>query len=174
MLLFSPLWLFFIPGATLFLLGAAASTWLATGFRSVGAVELDVHSLLVTATLAVVGFQLMAFAAFAKGYAVAQGLHPPHRLLDWFQRPLRLELGVGLGLLLASIGAVALAHLALDWQGLAFGHLAVRRTMRMAIPATLCLAVGVQTVFSSFFLGILGFTSKAPASTAAPPVSSSS
>jgi hypothetical protein len=163
MLLFSPLWLFFLPGLLLFLLGLSGSIWLATGYRTVGAVELDVHSLLVSSAMCLIGFQAMSCAAFAKKYAVAQGLHPGTPLWRQLERTLGVEVGVALGLPMAAVGLALIGALVLEWRALGFGHLAVRETMRTAIPGTLLLALGLQIVFTSFFLGVLGQATRARA-----------
>jgi hypothetical protein len=42
-----------------------------------------------------------------------------------------------------------------NWQQSGFGPLDPRVTMRQVVPAVTLLALGVQTLFASFFLGIL-------------------
>jgi hypothetical protein len=42
------------------------------------------------------------------------------------------------------------------WQARHFGYLDYSHTMRMIIPAALFLTLGVQTVFASFFVSVLG------------------
>lgn len=42
------------------------------------------------------------------------------------------------------------------WQSRHFGALDYAQTMRLVIPASLFLTLGVQMVFSSFFLSVLG------------------
>jgi len=42
------------------------------------------------------------------------------------------------------------------WRSQHFGALDYAQTMRLVIPASLCLTLGVQTVFASFFLSVLG------------------
>jgi hypothetical protein len=43
-----------------------------------------------------------------------------------------------------------------DWLSAGFGPLDYRSTMRLVIPGVTLAALGVQTVFSSFFLSLLG------------------
>jgi len=43
-----------------------------------------------------------------------------------------------------------------SWGAVGFGALDPRVTMREVIPAALLLTLGVQTIFASFFLSILG------------------
>ena len=53
-------------------------------------------------------------------------------------------------------GAVLLLVALSGWATARFGALDPRATLRLAIPACVLLALGVQTVFASFFLSILG------------------
>ena len=58
------------------------------------------------------------------------------------------------------VGIVGLILAVLSWQVLGFGALDPRTTMREVIPAAVLLTLGVQTVFASFFLSILGIDSE--------------
>jgi hypothetical protein len=49
----------------------------------------------------------------------------------------------------------------LSWQSVGFGALDPRTTMREIIPAAVLLTLGVQTIFASFFLSILGIDNEA-------------
>lgn len=156
MLLFSPMWLFLIPGGAMFLLGMATEAVLTGGPVHVAGVELDIHTMLVGSFLAVVGFQIVIFGIFTKAFAVGQGIHPPSPPLERLVRILRLEFGVAAGLLLLLSGALYLLLAIRHWKDVGFGALNPRTTMRQVIPAVTLLTLGVQTVFASFFLGVLG------------------
>jgi len=156
MLLFSPLWLFFIPGGAMFLLGIAGELVLAGRPYRVAGIELDIHTMLVGSFLAVLGYQIIIFGIFTKSFAVSQGIHPPSRPLDRLVRILRLEFGVASGLLLLLGGGLYLLFALQHWKEVSFGALNPRITMRQVIPAVTLLSLGVQTIFASFFLGILG------------------
>ena len=156
MLLFSPRWLFLIPGLTLFAIGALLSALLLPGPLRIGRVGLDVHSLLVGGFLMLVGYQVVVFAVFTKVFAVREGLHPPHRQLNRMFRYVNLEVGLLAGALLAVGGFATLAVAAWHWETAGFGALDIRGTMRLVIPAVVSMTLGVQTIFASFFLSILG------------------
>ena len=53
-------------------------------------------------------------------------------------------------------GAGVLSAVFAHWQAAGFGALDPRFTLRALIPAVTLLSLGIQTVFSSFFLSILG------------------
>jgi len=156
MLMFSPRWLFLIPGGLLFLVGALLSALLVRGPLQIGRVGLDVHSLLVAGCLMLVGYQVVLFAVFTKVFAIREGLHPPHRQLNRLFRYVNLEVGLLAGALMSIGGLVPLVAAAWQWETAGFGSLDVRATMRLVIPAVILMTLGVQTVFASFFLSILG------------------
>jgi hypothetical protein len=156
MLLFSPRWLFLIPGIATFLTGSLVSVWLISAPRRLGPLGLDIHTLLVAGVLCLIGYQLVVFAVFTKFFAIREGLHPARPGLVRLWRYVNLEVGLLAGALMLLAGAALLAAAILSWSAAGFGALDPRDTMRVVIPAVVLLALGTQTVFASFFLSILG------------------
>jgi hypothetical protein len=156
MLLFSPLWLFFVPGAAIFLLGAGLAVWLEIGPQRVGPAVLDIHTLLLAGFACLLGYQLVVFAAFTKMFAVREGFHRPSTLLKRLHPYVNLEAGVLSGMILAVFGTLGLVAAVWAWGVHGFEKLDPRQTMRDVIPGAVVLSLGVQTVFASFFLSILG------------------
>jgi hypothetical protein len=156
MLLFSPRWLFLAPGSVLFAVGAAVSLWLLAGGRRIGPAELDIHTLLIAGLACLLGYQLIVFALFTKVFAVTEGFQPMPGYLDRLFRHVSLELGIVTGGLLALAGLFALVAAAWSWRAVGFGALDPRLTMRQVIPGAILLVIGIQTIFSSFFLSVLG------------------
>jgi hypothetical protein len=162
MLLFSPRWLFLVPGVALFAVGLAASVVLALGpvwlpgHGAVAKIGLDIHTLVISSLLCLVGYQLVTFAVFTKVFAVTEHLHPMPpalgRLFEW----VTLEVGLACGALLCAAGLVALGVAFAGWARTDFGPLDPRQGMRLVVPAALLLMLGIQTIFASFFLSILG------------------
>jgi len=155
MLLFSPRWLFVIPGAALFVAGVLASALLISGPQQVGPLALDIDTLLVAAVCCLLGYQVLVFGVFTKVFAIRQGFHPPHAALSWLFRYITLEVGLLCGVLLTLAGVAGVVLAFLNWKSVGFGALDPRVTMRELIPAVVMMALGVQTVFASFFLSIL-------------------
>ncbi len=155
-LLYSPRWLFFYPGAILMLLGLVVGVAVLPGPLSVLGARLDVHTLLYAGAAVVVGFQAVLFSVMARLYAASEGFLPINELVRRARRAFSLEVGLLSGglLLLASLilTVIALAQ----WGGSSFKHLSYSDTMRIVIPAVVALMLGVQTIFSSFFLSVLG------------------
>jgi hypothetical protein len=155
MLLFSPRWLFLYPGLALLIGGLLLSALLVIGPLRIGGVRLDIHTLLVAGFVALLGYQLVLFAVFTKLFAIREGFHPPHPMLQTLLRYITLEVGLLTGTLMALGGLVALVLAVASWQSVGFGNLNPSTTMREVIPAVVLLALGTQTIFASFFISIL-------------------
>jgi glycosyltransferase involved in cell wall biosynthesis len=156
MLLFSPRWLFLMPGTLLFVVGLAASLWLLAGGRQVGPVVLDIHTLLVAGLACLLGYQLIVFALFTRVFAITEGLAPMPAIFDTIFRYASLELGLAVGLVASLAGLGILLAAVWSWSAVGFGVLDARETMRQVIPGSILLVLGIQTIFSSFFLSTLG------------------
>ena len=157
LLLYSPRWLFLYPGALLMIIGALFLLWLLPGERAIGAVRLDVHTLVYAAAAIVLGYQAVIFAVFTKTFAISEGLLPEDPRLTRLYRYVTLETGIVAGIALVIIG-LALAAAAIGiWQTQDFGPIVdAPRTLRVVIVSALAITLGVQTFFASFFLSVLG------------------
>jgi hypothetical protein len=155
MLLFCPRWLFFVPGAALALLGTAAGGLLIAGPVHIGSVGFDTNTLLVSAMAILLGFKLIALAVFSKAFATWAGLLPADPRFEHRLRALKLEVGIAAGLLITLVGLGLLGWGVLYWQRHDFGPLSYPASLRLVIPGVTALALGVEVVFSAFFLGLL-------------------
>jgi glycosyltransferase involved in cell wall biosynthesis len=155
-LLYSPRWLFLQPGLLLMIMGALLGLWLLPAPRTIGSVTLDAHTLIYAAASVLLGFQAIAFAVFTKLFAISEGLLPADPFLDRLFRHITLEVGLLAGALMILCGLGTSTYALIFWEARHFGRLDYPHTMRIVIPAALFLILGVQTVFSSFFLSVLG------------------
>ena len=158
-LLYSPRWLFLLPGAALVLLGLAGYLLAMPGIAVFGAV-LDAHTLLFASLAILVGYQSVQFAVFAKSFAITENLMPPDSRIGWLFRTATLERGLILGGLALLAGLGLLAAAINQWRLAGFGPLDYAVSMRWVIPGFTLSALGFQTILSSFFLGILGMARK--------------
>lgn len=154
-LMYSPRWLFLIPGILLLLAGAAGYALAMPRTRIAGA-ELDVNALLFASLFVILGYQSILFAILTKGFAVAQGLLPSTRSVERFFAVFNLERGLLAGALVTIIGVALLTGVLLQWAAAGFGPLDYRATLRLSIPGVMFTALGVQTLLFSFFASILG------------------
>ena len=75
-LIYSPKWLFFVPGLVLALVGLLGYGLTVPGL-TFGGVRFDVHTLLVASLALLLGYQTALFALFAKTFAISERLVPP-------------------------------------------------------------------------------------------------
>jgi glycosyltransferase involved in cell wall biosynthesis len=156
LLLYSPRWLFLYPGLVLMAAGLAVGLWLLPGSRRVGAVGLDVQTLLYAGMAVVIGFQSVVFAVFSKVFAVSEGLLPEDPRFTRVFRYVRLETGLIAGGLLVAVGLGGTAYGFYRWSIRSFGPLDGPQSLRIVIPSLTALVLGSQVVLSSFFLSLLG------------------
>ena len=156
LLLFSPRWLFFYPGALLMLAGLAAGVWLSPGQRTIHGVTFDIHTLLFAALAVIIGFQAVNFAVFTKVFAISEGLLPRDDRFNKTLSLVSLETGLVAGGLLLVLGIAGAIYALSGWGTRSFGNLDPTRTMRVVIPSVTFLTLGVEIILSSFFLSILG------------------
>lgn len=155
LLLYNPRWLFYYPGLALMLVGTLVGAWLLPGPQKIGKVVFDVHTLLYATVAILLGFQALAFAVFTKLFVISEGLHPPFTSLGRVSRFMSLEAGIAIGIVLTAFGLTGSIYATHIWSSVHFGPLDIARTLRIAIPASLFLTLGVQSIFFSFFLSVL-------------------
>jgi hypothetical protein len=167
MLIYSPRWLFLTPGLLLALTGGVAGVVLSTDAVYLGNVRFDVGSLAVANMAAVVGLQLIAFAFYTKVFAIAEGLLPQDPQFTKIFRFFTLEKGIAVGLLFLLSGGGLLVRAIAVWKSAHYGALDYSENLRRLLPAVTLIMAGIQIVFSSFFMSILGLKT----SSRQPPVS---
>ncbi|TFC55920.1 glycosyltransferase family 2 protein [Cryobacterium sp. TMT2-15-1] len=156
LLIFSPRWLFLIPGISAFLIGLVGTVLLGFGPVVVGEVGFTYSSQIYLAALAVVGYQAFLFALLTKIYAQHEGFRIPRsRNFERLEKRISLESGAILGVVLFLIGlGIALSQL-IGWAAGGYGALEAGATVRVAIPSALLMMLGSQTVMGGLFLGVL-------------------
>jgi glycosyltransferase involved in cell wall biosynthesis len=160
MLIYSPRWLFLVPGLILTIVGTLAAALIFLAPRYIGGIEFDAGSLLVACMGAIVGVQLVAFACFTKAFAISEGLLPEDPKFANALQLITLERGLIAGLLICLGGIGMLAWSIYLWSQVHFGSLPYPENLRRLILAVTLIVFGLQTVFSSFFLGVLGLKSR--------------
>jgi hypothetical protein len=158
-LLFSPRWLFLVPGILLMLLGALGFALVMPGLR-IGRVGFDAHTLLFASLSVICGYQSVLFAVFTKVFSISEGLLPEDPRMSRLFRIVNLERGAATGAAMTLVGLILLVTAVNQWRLSGFGPLDYSHTMRRVIPGVTLTALGFQTVLSSFFLSILGMRRK--------------
>jgi glycosyltransferase involved in cell wall biosynthesis len=154
-LVFSPRWLFLVPGFILALLGLAGYAVALPGLN-IGGVTFDAHTLLFSSLAILMGYQSILFAISAKTFAINEGLLPSDSRFEQFFKVIYLERGLAIGALAFLTGLGLLAGAVWHWKSVHFGRLDYAVTMRWVIPGATMTALGFQTILSSFFISMLG------------------
>ena len=155
MLLYAPNWLFLGPGGFLMLLGLALVVWLFPGARHVGQVEFDIHTMLFGLVFTLLGAQIIAIGCFAKAFSYSERFNHSEVSVERWLKRLTFEDGLIAGGLLTLAGFAGNAWILWKWAASGFGPL---HEMRAVIFWSLWMFLGVQTIFSSFFLSMLGIS----------------
>ena len=156
LLMYSPRWLFLFPGLALMLGGFALMAWLLPAERPLGHINLGVDTLAYAAAAVLLGFQLVFFGVAAKVFAITEGLLPEDESFQRWFRFVNLETGLIAGVLLVLIGlGIAISSVS-DWAHTGYGPLPPVQMMRHTLPAMMCLMLGTEVCFASFFLSLLG------------------
>jgi len=160
LLIYNPRWLFLYPGIMFTALGVAVMLALMSGPITLRGVTFDIHTMLYAAVSAILGVQIIAFALFSKVFAVNTRLIPEDNRFAFALKVITLERGIVLGGFLSLIGIAGSVYAFIAWGKTSFGPLVPSSMMRMVIPSLTCLALGVEIVFASFFLSVLGIKHK--------------
>jgi len=151
LLVHSPTYLFIVPGAAMVLAGALAMATVLAGLELFGR-QWQLHALIAGSLAAVVGTQVLALGLCAHAYGT-YFMGEKDRWFDWARARFRLEHGLLLGALLTLAGLAIAAAIVVTWAERGFGRLGEER---LAVLAATLVTIGLQVVFSSFLLSILG------------------
>ena len=152
MLLYSPLFLFFLPGIFLFGLGILSLILLYYDAVIIFGLKFQFHPMFLAALLAIIGYQLIFFALFAKTYALTH-LGEKNRLISQLHRYITIEKASIFGLLISLPGFIIYLAIFIKWLNTGFGPLL---EVKNSIVALTSIIIGLQTIFSAFMLSILG------------------
>jgi glycosyltransferase involved in cell wall biosynthesis len=156
MLLYAPNWLFFLPGVSLIGVGLAIVFWLLPGPRAITPrVTLDLHTMIFGVIFTLMGAQILSIGAFAKVFSYAERFDRGTVSLKRVLRRVTLESGLLLGGALFIAGLAGCAWVTWQWAASGFGPL---HEVRQILFWSMWLFLGVQVIFASFFLSMLGIS----------------
>ncbi|MCW2986130.1 MAG: glycosyl transferase family 2, partial [Conexibacter sp.] len=151
LLVHSPTHLFVLPGLVLSVVGLLIALVSVSNVEVFGR-QWQLHTTVGGSMLMIVGVQVVALGLCAHAY----GSYFMGEKDAWFDRMrarFRLEHGLLLGAASATVGLITGIVILGMWVNSGFGSLSEER---LAILATTMVVIGLQTVFSSFLLSILG------------------
>jgi hypothetical protein len=158
LLMYSPMWLYMIPSAFLFVIGFVLLTALAISPLDLFGRVWDMHLAAVASMLCVLGTQAAWLGISARTVAVIHGFDPEDRFITGFYRRFTLERGLGLALLFLLTGIVVAGYVIWKWAAQGFPQLDEIRPLLLAVTLVI---VGVQSSFNAFFLSLLSVETRA-------------
>jgi glycosyltransferase involved in cell wall biosynthesis len=153
-LLYSPRWLFLLPGLLLVLIGLLGYA-IALPELTVDDVTFGAHTLLFASLAMICGYQSILFAVFTKVFAIGARLMPLDSRIKRLTDTFTLERVLVLSAAVMLAGVVLLLVAVNHWRAEGFGPLDYADTMRLVVPGVTLTAVGFQTVLSAFFISVL-------------------
>ncbi|MBL7072012.1 MAG: glycosyltransferase family 2 protein [Candidatus Omnitrophica bacterium] len=151
MLLYSPRFLFLYPGIALFSAGLVTLILLYFDALTVLGRSLQYHPMFPAALLTITGYQLIIFALFAKTYAITHLEDRP--VFSKLYKYITIEKAGMAGIAMGAVGVIIYILILIKWVKGGFGQL---EEVKNSILALTLVTVGIQTIFSSFMLSILG------------------
>lgn len=152
---FSPRWMFMYPGIVMTTIGVLLMSVLSFSRIKIAGYSLDIHTLLFASAFIIVGLQSISFSCFARLIASKSLSIPISAKVERFINRFTLEKGIILGLFFIILGVIGSCVSVGIWAHLQFGELSPEKMMRLTIPSVTFLIVGIQIIFSSFFMNLL-------------------
>jgi len=152
MLLYSPSYLFQLPGLVLAILGGVLVASVAGGPREFFGRQWDYHVLLFGALMLILGYNLVLFDVFAKTFSMGAGFARPTQWLPRLTGVFSLEKGLLIGVLLFLAGLGLEVKIVVDWARSGYGELMAVRGIVIGMTA---MVLGGQTIFASFLISLM-------------------
>lgn len=154
LLLHCPLWLFLIPALLLVGGGLALMAWLTPGPRDLVGLTFDVPAMLCGAFALVLGYQVLWLFVFAKVHGYTGRMLPAADLSAPSVKRFNLERGLLAGLALLAAGIGLSCWILID------GPNDLNASTHLMLWSLTVMILGAQTIFGSFFLSVLGLTTR--------------
>lgn len=150
LLVFSPRYLYLIPGLVLLIVGASGVAALYGGPRQVtGQVTLDIHSYVAFVMMTVLGAQVLLFGAIARALASSFGIHRRVRMGLGTVRNLENMLLIALLLFLCGVAGAVWCFS--GWAATGYQALSYGEFMRPFVLSLAAILIAAQMAFTSFF-----------------------
>ncbi len=145
MLMYSPTYLFLAPGIFLLAVGFfMLLLLLREDFMFLG-LNFTINHMFLGALLTILGYQIMSIGLYAKVYAIVSGFEKRDKIVDFIAKHIPLERGLIIGLTIFVVAFLSCLFLFFSNLG----------NLRFILFGLTLFSIGLQTVFSSFFLSIL-------------------
>jgi glycosyltransferase involved in cell wall biosynthesis len=152
MLLYCPAWLYFVPGGLGFIFGISILLLLLKGPLLFLGHYWGLHFVIFAAVFSILSYQILNLGVYAHTFAIRQGFLKYDKITLFFKGHFNLERGLLLGGAIFLIGFTIMLFIFIEWFSKDFGAL---YRIRESILAMTLLIIGLQTMFSSFFISLL-------------------
>ena len=160
MMLFSPRWLFIIPGVMLSTLSGVSYFALLFAPVQIGKVIFDIHTLFFAQAGLQLGVVTILFGIITRMIGIREGLLPDHRLITKLQNSPTLEIGTLVGITLISLGIYIGIDSLMSWRFVDFGLLEQGSLLRNISFSTLLIMLGGIFFITSLILGFLALPTR--------------
>lgn len=162
MLLFSPRWLFLVPGLLTFLVSALVYLRLLVGPWRVGGVTFDVHTLFFAQTGLVLGVLGVLTGLTTRALGAKDGSFTERRYLTVIRSSPAPEVGALSGIVLILLGTAWGGRALVTWGQADFGALEIGELLRtISLSSTLFMLGGLALVFS-LLMGFIALPTRSP------------
>lgn len=151
LLLNSPIYLFIIPGAVLFILGLFFLLIFSFKNWEMGNYVFYLHPMFIFSLMTIVGYQVIFFGFFAKVYSFTH-FKINKDFFEKFFRKFNLEIGLVSSLILFIIPSYIFIKIFLSWTD---SHYIDLNQTKLLILALTVMVLSIQSFFSSLMLSIL-------------------
>ncbi|NVB78312.1 MAG: glycosyltransferase family 2 protein [Kofleriaceae bacterium] len=160
LLIYSPRWLFVLPGIVLMALGIIFGAAIVHGPKHAFGATFDTNTLMYAGTAVIIGFQAIVFGLLTRVYGMQAGFLPRKPFIEKFTGASVLEKGLVTGAIVFLLGLAGSIYAVVQWKGTGYGALVYPQILRVVIPSATAIVLGFQVMLAAFFLGVLMISRK--------------
>jgi len=160
LLLYSPKWLFFYPGVFFMLIGFVSMATLSMGPIKIFGLNFDVNTMMFAGISILLGFTISSLGIFTTIFSVKNNLLPEPSKFRRIINGENVDYGIIVGSCILVLGLLGAFLSLYNWGINGFGDLEATSTMRMVIPSSVFMVLGIQTIFTTFFISVLSLQTK--------------
>lgn len=160
LLLYSPRWLFLLPGLVMVIGGGLLGALLMGSSLTFGDVVSDLGALVGLSMSTVLGFELILMGLFAKVLGVRERLFPKDDKTERFLQRAKMEIGLLVGLGIFLLGLAILGSEVIMGEELVASDNFHWERLKGTIASFTLIAIGLEVVSQSFLFGLMGLRAR--------------
>lgn len=162
MLIYSPTYLFLVPGLALFMAGFLIMSLLIRGPVVFFGLSMDFHVMFLGSMMMIVGYQIINLGFFAKIYSFSEKFEEEKsdKVISFIIKRVKLEEMIMIGAAAIICGAIIFGDVFIDWREWMRTSSGVFIGIRKMVPAFTLIILGFQNIFFGFYYSILKIEKK--------------